>query len=95
MPHEIPSINMFQSQVGELQVSHPRDCEKSPGTLQDLEEKLQDVNQTVTTKLKALAQTSSEFSSAVAKSTLEARGGQGKMGISWRFSWDFCRGRYV
>ncbi|CAL1145905.1 unnamed protein product [Cladocopium goreaui] len=37
----------------------------------DLEEKLQDVNKTVTTKLNALAQSSSEFSSAVAKSTLE------------------------
>ena len=39
---------------------------------QELEEKLQDVNATVTTKLNALAKTASEFSSAAAKATLKA-----------------------
>lgn len=37
----------------------------------ELEEKLQDVNATVTTKLNALAKTASEFSSAAAKATLK------------------------
>eukprot|EP00435_Cladocopium_sp_Y103_P040856 s619_g11.t1 len=37
----------------------------------ELEEKLQDVNETVTTKLNTLAKTSSQFSSQVAEATLE------------------------